>query len=40
LAQVNDIGIIDVHKVKLFPLYLSSTTFNWFTSLAPNFVNT
>jgi hypothetical protein len=27
-----------VHKVKLFPLPLSDTTFNWFTSLAPNSV--
>jgi hypothetical protein len=40
LAQVNDIGITDAHKVKLFPLSLSSTAFNWFTSLAPNSINT
>jgi hypothetical protein len=38
LAQVSDVGITDVHKVKLFPLPLSDTTFNWFTSLAPNSV--
>jgi hypothetical protein len=40
LTQVSDAGITDVHKVKLFPISLSGTTFNWFTSLAPNSVNT
>jgi hypothetical protein len=40
LAQVSEIGITDAHKVKLFPLSLSSTAFNWFTSLAPNSVTT
>jgi hypothetical protein len=40
LAQVSEVGITDVHKVKLFPLSLSSTTFNWFVSLAPNSVDT
>jgi hypothetical protein len=40
LAQVSDVGITDIHKVKLFLLSLSSTTFNGFTSLAPNSVNT
>jgi hypothetical protein len=40
LAQINDVGIIDVHKVRLFPLYLFGTAFNWFTSLAPNSVDT
>jgi hypothetical protein len=35
----DDIGIIDVHKVKLFPLSLSVTAFNWFASLAPNSIN-
>jgi hypothetical protein len=29
-------GITDVHKIRLFPLSLSGTAFNWFTSLAPN----
>jgi hypothetical protein len=29
-----------VHKVKLFPLSLSSAAFNWFTLLAPNSVST
>jgi hypothetical protein len=40
LVQVNATGITDVHRVKLFPLSLSGTTFNWFTSLAPNSINT
>jgi hypothetical protein len=29
-----------VHKVKLFPLSLSGTSFNWFTSLALNSIGT
>jgi hypothetical protein len=40
LAQVNDVGITDVHKIRLFPLSLSGTAFNWFTSLALNSINT
>jgi hypothetical protein len=40
LAQVNEIGINDVHKVRWFPLSLSSTTFNWFVSLPANSVDT
>jgi hypothetical protein len=36
LAQTNDAGINDVHKIRLFGLSLSGTAFNWFTSLAPN----
>jgi hypothetical protein len=40
LSQVNDVRIIDVHKVRLFPLSLSDTTFNWFTCLASNSVDT
>jgi hypothetical protein len=39
LAQVSDFGITDVHKVRLFPLSLLGTAFNWFISLAPNTVN-
>jgi hypothetical protein len=39
LAQVNDMGITDVHNIRLFPLSLSRTTFNWFTSLAPNSID-
>jgi hypothetical protein len=30
----------DVHRVRLFPLSLSGTAFNWFTSLAPNSIDT
>jgi hypothetical protein len=32
-------GITGIHKVRLFPLSLSGTTFNWFTSLAPNSID-
>jgi hypothetical protein len=39
LAQINDTGITDVHKVRLFPLSLSGTAFIWFTSLAPNSID-
>jgi hypothetical protein len=39
LAQVNDVGIMDVHRVHLFPLSLSGTAFNWFTSLPPNSID-
>jgi hypothetical protein len=31
---------MDMHKIKLFPLSLSSIAFNWFTSLASNSVTT
>jgi hypothetical protein len=40
LAQVSDYGITDVHKIRLFPLSLPGTTFNWFVSLAPNSIQT
>jgi hypothetical protein len=40
LAQASDFGITDVHRIRLFPLSLSWTTFNWFILLAPNSVNT
>jgi hypothetical protein len=39
LAQVNDVGIMDVHRVHLFPLSLSGTAFNWFTSLPLNSID-
>jgi hypothetical protein len=29
-----------VYRIRLFPLSLSGIAFNWFTSLAPNSVNT
>jgi hypothetical protein len=31
---------MDVHRMCLFPLSLSGTAFGWFTSLAPNMVDT
>jgi hypothetical protein len=40
LAQANNFGITDIHKIRLFPLSLSGTAFNWFISLAPNTMNT
>jgi hypothetical protein len=39
LAQVNDVGITDVHKIRMFPLSLIGTSFNWFTSLPPNSID-
>jgi hypothetical protein len=40
LAQISDYGITDVHQIRLFPLSLSRTAFNWFVSLAANTINT
>jgi hypothetical protein len=40
LAQINYVGMIDAHKIRLFPLSLSGTAFNWFTLLPPNSNNT
>jgi hypothetical protein len=40
LAQISDLGVNDVYRIRLFPLSLSGIAFNWFTSLAPNSVNT
>jgi hypothetical protein len=39
LAQVNDVGIIDVHKIRMFPLSLTGAAFNWFTSLPLNSID-
>jgi hypothetical protein len=39
LAQVNDVGITDVHKIRMFPLSLTGADFNWFTSLPPNSID-
>ena len=39
LAQVNDVGITDVHKIRMFPLSLTVAAFNWFTSLPPNSID-
>jgi hypothetical protein len=40
LAQVSNFGINDVHKIRLFPLSLSCTPFNWFVSLSANSIYT
>jgi hypothetical protein len=39
LAQVNHVGIIDVHKIRRFPLSLTGAAFNWFTSLPRNSID-
>jgi hypothetical protein len=39
LAQVNDVGITDVHKIRMFPLSLTGAAFNWFTFLPPNSID-
>jgi hypothetical protein len=39
LARVNDVGIIDVHKIRIFPLSLTGVAFNCFTSLPPNSID-
>jgi hypothetical protein len=39
LAQVNDVGITDVHKIRMFPLSLIGAVFKWFTSLPPNSID-
>jgi hypothetical protein len=38
-VQVNDVGITDVHKIRMFPLSLTGAAFNWFTSLPPNSID-
>jgi hypothetical protein len=39
LAQVNDVGITDVHKVRMFPLSLTRAAFNWFSTLPPSSID-
>jgi hypothetical protein len=39
LAQTNNVGVNDVQRIRLFPLSLCGTAFNWFTSLAPNLID-
>jgi hypothetical protein len=39
LAQVNDMGITNVHKIRMFPLSLTGSAFNWFASLPPNSID-
>jgi hypothetical protein len=38
-AQVNDMGITDVHRIRMFPLSLIRAAFSWFTSLSPNLID-
>jgi hypothetical protein len=33
------VGIIDVHKISMFPLSLTGIAFSWFTSLPPNSID-
>jgi hypothetical protein len=39
LAQVKDMGITDMHNIRMFPLSLTGVAFNWFTSLPPNSID-
>jgi hypothetical protein len=39
LAQVNNVGIINVHKIRMFPLSLTGVAFNWLSSLPPNSID-
>jgi hypothetical protein len=39
LAQANDVGNTDVHKIRMFPLSLTGVGFNWFTSIPPNSID-
>jgi hypothetical protein len=39
LAQVNVIGINNMHKIRLFALSMSGMTFNWFVTLPANSVD-
>jgi hypothetical protein len=39
LAQVNDVGITDIQKIRMFSLSITETVFNWFTSLPLNSID-
>jgi hypothetical protein len=39
LPHVNDVGITDVHKIRMFPLSLTGAAINWFTFLPPNSID-
>jgi hypothetical protein len=39
LAQVNNVGITDVHKISMLLLSLIGAAFNWFTSFPPNSID-
>jgi hypothetical protein len=38
LAQVNNMGLTDVHKIRMFPLSLTGAAYNWFTSKLDRFL--
>jgi hypothetical protein len=38
-VQVNDVGITNVHKIRMVPLSLIGAAFNWFTSLPLNSID-
>jgi hypothetical protein len=40
IAQLGEANAHDSFKVRLFSLSLTSTSFAWFSSLAPNFIDT
>jgi hypothetical protein len=39
LTQVKDVGITNVHKIRMFPLSLTRVVFNWFTSKLDRFLD-
>jgi hypothetical protein len=39
LAQVNNVGITDIHKIRMFSLSLTGRAFNWFTPLPLNSID-
>jgi hypothetical protein len=39
LTQVNDVGTTDMHKIRMFLLSLTGASFNWFTSLPANSID-
>jgi hypothetical protein len=39
LVQVKDVGITDMHKIRMFSLSLTGAAFNWFTSIPPNLID-
>jgi hypothetical protein len=39
LVQVNDMGITNVHRIRMFTLPLTGAAFNWFTSLHPDSID-
>jgi hypothetical protein len=39
LEQVNDVGITNMHNIRMFQLFLTRAAFNLFTSLPPNSID-